>query len=743
MAMPRPGPSFLFLLLVSLVASCFASPSFGQNNPSDSSFDNLAKLATAAREAGKSDEALDNYRRAVEIRPDWEEGLWYLGTLQYDADHFAEAIPALQKVVQMDPALGSAWNFLGLCEFETRDYPNSLTHLQKGQAVGTGDDPEIARVSKYHLALLLIRSAEFEQARAILSSSIANEASPQVKIALGLSLLRVPLLPQEVDPSWDALIQAAGAAASLLAHDETDKALISLAALVKAYPTTPYLHYAYGVTLASAGRDEEALIQQREERKISHKSSLAHIEISKIALRLRHHEEALRAAEAALQLAPESAAAYRALAESEQALGRKAKGVEHRRTAEKLAPETPKRDEQMVKLYGLHATLPAKEVAPSASANFDEVAQQAAASQAAGDGAEAIRNYRLALQMRPDWGPGWWNLAMLNYVGGHYFEAISALKVWVQRKPSDGTGWAVMGLSEFETKDYSNALIHLQRGQELGFGGSPESVELARYRLAILLNRDAQYERATELLAPQASSKSFGKEIQFALGMALLRIPLLPEQVEVLQRMAVQNAGEVSILLQNSKYDEALPRLRAMLGQYPAIPFLHYAYGVALVSMSQYDDAEPQFRQEQTISPRSELPYLRLASIALRTHRPADALPIAKRAVQLAPDSGEAHYVLGRTYLVLGQEVEAIKELETAKKISPGSPEVHFNLAKAYGKAKLQDKEEQERAIFTRLNELAQQQRGQRGSQSYGAARDTTDFSVTSVEPAAASSEPH
>ncbi len=79
--------------------------------------------------------------------------------MQYDADRFADAIPALEKVVQLDPAQGPAWNFLGLCEFETRDYANSLQHLKKGQELGTGEDPEIARVSKYHLALLLNRRA--------------------------------------------------------------------------------------------------------------------------------------------------------------------------------------------------------------------------------------------------------------------------------------------------------------------------------------------------------------------------------------------------------------------------------------------------------------------------------------------------------------------------------------------------------------------------------------------------------
>jgi len=145
-------------------------------------------------------------------------------------------------------------------------------------------------------------------------------------------------------------------------------------------------------------------------------------------------------------------------------------------------------------------------------------------------------------------------------------------------------------------------------------------------------------------------------------------------------------------------------------------------------------------REELKLSPASALPYVRLSSIALKRHRPADALPSAQRAVGLAPDSAEAHYFLGRSFLELGQEDEAI-QLEIAAKLSPGSPEVHFNLAKAYAKAKQPEKAEQERAAFVRLNALAEQQRGAHGNQSYSGPREATGMSV----PAGGTSEvaPH
>jgi tetratricopeptide (TPR) repeat protein len=212
--------------------------------------------------------------------------------------------------------------------------------------------------------------------------------------------------------------------------------------------------------------------------------------------------------------------------------------------------------------------------------------------------------------------------------------------------------------------------------------------------------------------------------------MALLRMSAFPDEVDASKRGLVLSAGEIAGLLQDSKYDEVFPKFQALLQKYPMVPFLHYADGTALAALSEYDDAKSQFRQEMLISPKSELPYLGMASIALKMQRPGDALPAAQRAVEFKPDSAEAHYLLGRSCLELGRQDEALRELETAGKMAPESPEVHFNLAKAYAKANFSEKAEQERVTFARLNALAELQRAQHGIQSYSGSQDKTDFSI-------------
>ncbi len=737
MLMPRPGAFVLpFLVACCICIAPVAAGAQTLEQKTPESFESLTQSASAEREAGKVEEAVRDYQRALEIRPDWVEGWWYLGTLLYDADRYQDAVPAFQRLVQLAPKLGPAWNFLGLCEYELKDYTSALTHLEKGREFGSGEDPEIARVSAYHLGLLLIRNGEFERGSAtLLTTAAKGQISPQIKTALALAMLRVPLLPEQVDPSRDALLQAAGDAATDLALNDSAKALGVFPKLLSEYPDTPYLHYGYGLALAAEDRPKEAIEQQKKEVAISPYSALPWIQLTSLQLEMKRPDNALRSAERAVQLAPDSPAAHRALSQALKAVGRDQQAGEELKRAENLTPEKPMPEARIASLYGHRfeaaaAKFGANSSTSESSDGFDELARQAAAAQAAGDTAASIERYRAALQRRPDWDEGRWSMAMLCYSTGRYSEAASALKDFLARNPNNGTAWAVMGLSEFETHEYDNAIIHLQRGRELGFGGSPESVQLANYRLGTLLIHSGQFDSATEVLASDQGSGPLAKEIEFARGMAMLRMALLPEQVDTSKRALVQECGQIAALLTQSRYDEAFAKLQELLKRYPTVSFLHYSYGNALIALSQYDEAQEQMRGEIEISPDSPLPYIRLASIALRQHRPADALVPAQHALRLAPGSAEGHYLLGRANLELGHAETAVAELLKASTLAPGSPEVHFNLAKAYAKANLPDKAEQERATFTRLNALAEEQRSHQGNQSYSGPRDASDFSA-------------
>ncbi|HEX5236006.1 MAG TPA: tetratricopeptide repeat protein [Silvibacterium sp.] len=628
-------------------------------NPSSPTFESLTQSAKAAHDAGKADEAIRDYSSALGLKPDWAEGWWDLGMAQYEANRYDDAVNSFGNLTRLAPSAAIGWSMLGLSQFETKDYTGSMTSLEKAQTLGGIDDPQITHVSAYHLALLLIRSAQFDRATALLKSAFGRSASPQVKSALGLALLRVPLLPSDVDPSQDALVHAVGDAAASADPN-------ALAALIQQNPRAPWLHYAYGVALATAGNAQEALTQQKLESAISPTSALPWIEMSGLELRLKEVPQALSAAQRATSLEPQSSAAHKALAQVFASEGKTQEAATEQQEAERLSNAPPQRDPQTISRYHVHTA-----AAPQNSAI--------------------------------------WTTAMQDYSAGRYAQAIDELKGWLEHNPDDGTAWAVMGLSEFALKDYDNARIHIQRGINLGLKVSPEAEQLAHYRLALLLIREGQFDTATALLKPEAGHPPMGDQIQLALGLALLHSPKMPEELDGQYRNLAQSSGAIVELLFASRYAEAFPAFVELIAEYPTTPWLHYAYGNALDSFSRYDDAKAEMQAELKLSPQNALPWIRLASIDLRQHQPEAAVKAAQNALALDRNSAEAHYQLGRAWLENGDVQKSITELNRADELRPKAPEIHFALARAYAKANLPDKAAVERTTFTQLKAAANQ----------------------------------
>jgi tetratricopeptide (TPR) repeat protein len=724
MGTPRASNRWCFslaLLLVFLVPAPAAQKSSPESHPATDTFEQLATQATSAREAGRVGEAIRSYQGALQLQADWAEGWWYLGTLNYDADHYAEAIPALQRLVALNPQMGPALAFLGLSEFETKDYGNSLGHLQQAQQWGYGDDAELANVASYHLGLLYNWAGKFEKAVEVLAPGVAHSRPPgEIKMVLGMALLRIPLLVSELDPGQDALIHAAGEAAVLLYDRDSAAPVEALRQLLREYPKTPYLHYACGEALEQIGRNDEALREFGEETVVSPRSALPYVKMASLTLQLRQPKQALPPARQAVLLAPRSNATHEVLAQVLKGLGDVQAAANELAIAKELDANPVEVDVAQRQLY-LRSRTEEHAAAANTEDDFKALAEKAAAAQAAGQIDAAISSYERALALRPQWEEGWRNLGTLCYASARYEDAIAALKNSVAINDRNGNVWALLGLSEFETKNYKNSLIHLERGSNLGFAGNSAAVQVARYHLAVLLNRNGDFDKTTELLTPEITSGPPDEQVKLALGMALLRIPLLPDELDQASASLVRLAGETAALLSESKYDQAFSDFQQLLKMNSSTPYLHYAYGSALASASRYDEAEEQLAEETKITPRSALPFLRRGTIALQMHHAESAVQLAQRAIQLAPESAEAHYLLGRSWLEVWKIHASVMELETARGLAPNSPEVRFSLARAYAKAGQTDAAEQERAAFERLNALVQSQRSRSGNQAYGA----------------------
>jgi len=106
------------------------------------SFDDLAARAATARDGGNLPLAIDLYGQAERVKPDWAEGWFYLGLLQYSANAYPAAIDAFNHLLVLQPGAPPALALRGLCEFETGAYDDALRDLDDAVAKGAANQQE-------------------------------------------------------------------------------------------------------------------------------------------------------------------------------------------------------------------------------------------------------------------------------------------------------------------------------------------------------------------------------------------------------------------------------------------------------------------------------------------------------------------------------------------------------------------------------------------------------------------------
>jgi len=229
-------------------------------------FEEIARQAAAARDADQVPQAINLYQQALGLKPDWPEGWFYLGTLYYDIDRYAEALPAFRRFVGLgDKPAG--WAFVGLCEFETGDYAQAREHLQK--ALDGGVAPEIEPAVRFHEALALTRLGLFGQAMHWYRAMVRSRNHDATLMAgLGLTALNRAMLPKEEPTDQRELVAAAGQTVYTWMSGDHAKTEASFRTLLELYGTAPGVHYLYATYLLS-GHADAAMTEARRELEVN------------------------------------------------------------------------------------------------------------------------------------------------------------------------------------------------------------------------------------------------------------------------------------------------------------------------------------------------------------------------------------------------------------------------------------------------------------------------------------------
>ena len=352
------------------------------------------------------------------------------------------------------------------------------------------------------------------------------------------------------------------------------------------------------------------------------------------------------------------------------------------------------------------------------SPSADELLKAAIAEQQQGDYQSAIRDYRQALQLRPDMVEAKVNLGAALSRVGQYDEAIAMYESALPSLSYKAPVILNLGLAYYKKGDFANAHSQLQKMHAL---------EPKNARVAILLgDTDLRLEKPADALAlmqPLEAENANDMDFQFVYGSALLGLGKRKEGAERLERVAKSGGRADAYLLaginrlQLNDFELARKDLDEALRLDPKLPNIYTLAGTARDKMGDQASAEPAFREALRLDPDSFEANLYLGAILYKRREIDEAKVYLDRALKLRPDDPLARYESAMLKSTAGEYEDAARLLEQLSKEDPNWLDPHVQLATLYYKLRRPEDGARERQIVDRITS-EQQKRGPRSAPS-------------------------
>ncbi|MEN9021586.1 MAG: tetratricopeptide repeat protein [Verrucomicrobiaceae bacterium] len=253
-------------------------------NQADQSAQEFYNQAKSASQQGKTKEAMDFYRKAIELDPDYGQALTGLGAMLLMQKNLDEAQPLFEKALSIDPNHATALVNLAMIDQAKGDRDGALARLQRV----ISRNPEYVEA---HLNIGSLLASMKQHEKAIIHLSKAVQLSPN-RLHAHLNLASVYLETQQ----WA-------------------KAEAGFRAVLKLNPRTGHAHYGLGLLQAKKERHEDAVVFFKNAIALGRKNPKTFTELGRSLLATGDKAGATEALKAALQLDPDSEAAKRILRE--------------------------------------------------------------------------------------------------------------------------------------------------------------------------------------------------------------------------------------------------------------------------------------------------------------------------------------------------------------------------------------------------------------------------------------------
>lgn len=128
---------------------------------------------------------------------------------------------------------------------------------------------------------------------------------------------------------------------------------------------------------------------------------------------------------------------------------------------------------------------------------------------------------------------------------------------------------------------------------------------------------------------------------------------------------------EVTELLHEEHFREALELLREIVKKDPTNPYAFFFTGQALYEVGELEPARDAYRAALRLAPRHLGARVALAHVLRKTGEVRDAVKEGMIALELAPNDPDALYAVGLAYLAKGEKTAARRYFEAFLKMKP------------------------------------------------------------------------
>jgi tetratricopeptide (TPR) repeat protein len=358
-----------------------------------------------------------------------------------------------------------------------------------------------------------------------------------------------------------------------------------------------------------------------------------------------------------------------------------------------------------------------------------------------GDKKEALSAFRHALSISPDYLPALEGAAQIEYESGGR-DAATLLEHVLRVRPQDPTGHAMLAVLAYRRGDCATAVPHFEQSGSL-LDSQPGAVQEygaclvklketdkaitifsralaqsnadtgARYRLASVQMMAQRPKDAIATLQPLLQANTPDADTLELAASAYEADENTPEAVRILRQAIVSDPHNINLYvdfanvsLDHQSYQVGVDMINAGLHAEPKSAPLYVARGILYVQLGQYDKAEADFEEADTLDPRQSigsaaeglaaeqendpdralstvreklvkapkdafLLYLQAEILAQKGPDPGtaefrEALESAKKAIALRPSLGSARDILAKLYLQAGQNDAAVVQSRRA-----------------------------------------------------------------------------